>query len=52
MREAFRHGTRGVAWDYKQEALPWRVDLRSIDVPVDVWHGTEDTIVSYSRAVR
>ena len=53
MREAFRHGTRGVAWDYKQEARPWRVDLRSIDVPVDVWHGTEDTIVSpqQSRAL-
>ncbi len=46
VREALRPGCRGVTHDFALEAQPWRVDLRSIHVPVDVWHGQEDTLVS------
>ncbi|MCV2490757.1 alpha/beta hydrolase [Geodermatophilus sp. YIM 151500] len=44
--EALRPGTRGVAHDFALEARPWGVDLRGIRVPVDVWHGDDDSIVS------
>ncbi|MGK5169075.1 alpha/beta fold hydrolase [Geodermatophilus sp. CPCC 205761] len=46
LREALRHGTRGVTHDFALEARPWGVDLRQIRVPVDVWFGEEDTIVA------
>jgi pimeloyl-ACP methyl ester carboxylesterase len=50
LAEAFRYGTRGVAQDWKLEAAPWRVDLDDVDVPVDLWHGTEDTVVRPEQA--
>ena len=45
LTEAFRQGGRGVAQDYRLEALPWDVRLPGITVPMDVWHGSDDTIV-------
>ena len=42
---AFQQGTRGVAWDWKLEALPWGFPLAEIHVPVHVWHGESDTLV-------
>jgi len=42
---AFQQGTRGVAWDWKLEALPWGFALAEIKIPVDVWHGESDTLV-------
>jgi len=42
---AFQQGTRGVAWDWKLEALPWGFPLEQITIPVHVWHGESDTLV-------
>ena len=51
--ESLRAGTRGVAHDWRLEAVPWGIDFGRIDVPTDVWHGTEDTIVdpTHGRAL-
>jgi pimeloyl-ACP methyl ester carboxylesterase len=42
---AFQQGTRGVAWDWKLEALPWGFPLEEIHVAASVWHGESDTLV-------
>ncbi len=43
--QAFRQGGRGVVSDINILCQPWGFDLAEIKVPVDVWHGTADTIV-------
>ncbi|HEU5082123.1 MAG TPA: alpha/beta hydrolase [Acidimicrobiales bacterium] len=45
LAETFRQGTRGLTHDYRLEALPWEVRLAAITAPVDIWHGTDDTLV-------
>lgn len=44
--EAFRQGARGPAHDYTLEARPWRVPLDRIRVPIEIWHGEDDRVVS------
>jgi pimeloyl-ACP methyl ester carboxylesterase len=44
--EAFRQGSRGLAHDYMLEARPWAVPLGQIQVPVEIWHGQDDRLVS------
>ncbi len=44
--EAFRQGGRGVAHDYTLEARPWNVPLSQIAVPIQIWHGEDDRLVS------
>jgi len=44
--EAFRQGSRGPAHDYTLEARPWGVPLDQIQVPVEIWHGEDDSLVS------
>ena len=44
--EAFRQGGRGVAHDYTLEARSWNVPLHQIQVPIHVWHGEDDRLVS------
>jgi pimeloyl-ACP methyl ester carboxylesterase len=46
LAEAFRQGGRGVAHDYTLEARPWGVPLGQIRVPIEIWHGDDDRIVS------
>lgn len=46
LAEAFRQGGRGLALDYTLEARPWGVPLGQIRVPVEVWHGEDDRLVS------
>lgn len=46
MAEAFRQGARGPAHDYTLEARPWGVPLGEIEVPVDIWYGDDDRLVS------
>lgn len=48
--EAFRQAGRRAAYDLRLEALPWDIDLKRITVPVDIWHGLDDTIVRWERA--
>jgi pimeloyl-ACP methyl ester carboxylesterase len=44
--EAFRQGSRGPAHDYTLEARPWGVPLGQIRVPIHIWHGQDDRLVS------
>jgi hypothetical protein len=44
--EAFRQGGRGVAQDYTIEARPWGLELHGMTVPIDIWHGEDDRLVS------
>ncbi len=44
--EAFRQGSRGPALDYTLEARPWAVPLGQITVPIEIWHGEDDRLVS------
>jgi pimeloyl-ACP methyl ester carboxylesterase len=44
--EAFRQGGRGPAHDYALEARPWGVPLGQIQVPIEIWHGGDDRLVS------
>ena len=50
VQEALRHGPRGVTHDYALEARPWGLDLSRVSMPVDVWHGQEDTVVSPAQS--
>jgi pimeloyl-ACP methyl ester carboxylesterase len=40
--EAFRHGTRGAAWDGRLYVRPWGFRVQEIEVPVHLWHGEVD----------
>ena len=44
--EAFRQGGRGPAHDLTLEARPWGVPLGWIEVPIEIWHGEDDRVVS------
>jgi pimeloyl-ACP methyl ester carboxylesterase len=44
--EAFRQGARGPAHDLTLEARPWGVTLGRIEVPIEIWHGEDDRVVS------
>lgn len=46
MAEAFRQGGRGPAHDRTLEARPWGVPLGRIRVPIEIWHGEDDRVVS------
>lgn len=48
--EAFRQGPRGFVHDIRLEALPWANRLDPPGVPVEVWHGRDDTIVRHEQA--
>ncbi|MDZ7332211.1 MAG: alpha/beta hydrolase [candidate division KSB1 bacterium] len=43
--QAFRQGSRGVVSDMSILCKPWGFDLEEIQFPVQIWHGTADTIV-------
>ncbi len=47
---AFQQGTRGPAYEWKIEALPWGFLLEEIRMPVQIWHGETDKIVSIEQA--
>ena len=42
IREAFRSGTRGAAWDYSLMTRLWGFRLEDIPVEVQLWHGEAD----------
>ncbi|HEY5630176.1 MAG TPA: alpha/beta hydrolase [Candidatus Limnocylindrales bacterium] len=50
MGEAFRQGGRGPAHDLSLEARGWGVPLGRIEVPVELWHGEDDRVVSPEQA--
>ena len=46
LREAFRSGTRRVAWDYSLITRPWGFRLEDISIEIQLWHGEDDLTVS------
>ncbi len=48
--EAYRRGTRGVALEWKMEALPWGLPLSEIGAAVNIWHGAQDKIISSEQS--
>ncbi len=44
VREAFRQGGRGMAWDSVLLARPWGFALGEIAVPTALWHGERDVL--------
>ena len=52
LKEAYRHGGEGHATDadLAMNSRGWGFDLREIAVPVYLWHGVEDTLVSMVMA--
>jgi pimeloyl-ACP methyl ester carboxylesterase len=45
MMESLRQGTRAWASESVLINQPWSIDLRDIQVPVHLWHGTHDGLV-------
>jgi pimeloyl-ACP methyl ester carboxylesterase len=44
-------GIEGMWEDHVAHCSPWRVDVQSIDVPAQVWHGTADVNIPFQHAV-
>jgi pimeloyl-ACP methyl ester carboxylesterase len=42
LREAFRDGSRGPAWEMGLYTRPWGFRLEEIQAPVHLWHGEQD----------
>ena len=51
-KEAFRQGVDGAYRDMLLVSHPWHLDLDKITVPVFMWHGTEDTLMPVSAALK
>jgi len=53
VREAYRHGSDGHAVDglLAMTSRTWGFSLREISVPVFLWHGEDDTLVSTTMAM-
>jgi len=47
---AFEQGARAAAYDWAIIARPWGFSLREIRMPVHIWHGEADTLVSVKQA--
>lgn len=45
MSEAFRMGTRGAVRDIVLLTRPWGFALQDISLPVQIWHGKQDTTI-------
>lgn len=45
LREALRAGAWGYVEDIRALARPWGFALEDIRVPVQLWHGSEDTVI-------
>jgi pimeloyl-ACP methyl ester carboxylesterase len=48
--EALRPGVDGTVDDYKSISFDWAFEPKDIQIPVHLWHGAEDRIVSLSHA--
>lgn len=48
--ESMRQGARGMAHDIAQSFAKWEFDLQNLAVPIHLWRGSADTLVSQSCA--
>jgi len=46
----FQQGSRAAAQEFAMFARPWHFSLEDIQVPVEIWHGTEDVNVPVAIA--
>jgi len=47
---ALKQGAQGLVCDLNQLGLPWPFDIRTLRVPVSIWHGEEDPICGVAIA--
>ncbi len=50
MGEALPQGGHGPAHDLTLEARPWGVPFERIRVPIEIWHGDDDQVVSSQQS--
>jgi len=50
--EAYRQGVDGLLDELILLSRPWGFDLAQIEVPVDLWHGSDDTLAPFAMAER
>lgn len=50
--ESMRQGARGIAHDISQSFAGWGFDLQSLTVPIHLWQGSADTLVSQNSAAK
>ncbi len=50
MREAFRHGVAGTAYEMRLFLKPWNFNLTDIKIPVTIWYGALDKQAPRSHA--
>lgn len=50
LREALRNGTQGVLADFRRYANDWGFHPQQIDLPINLWHGTADSLVPIEHA--
>jgi pimeloyl-ACP methyl ester carboxylesterase len=46
LREAFRQGPAGLAWEWVAQLSPWGFRLEDISLDLHIWHGAHDRRVS------
>ncbi len=51
-RQALRAGAEGPLAELQRFIVPWGFDPSAIEVPVHLWHGTDDTVVPVSHGHR
>ena len=47
--ESYRQGIDGVAQEYRLYVADWGIDMSSIQVPIDLWYGTDDRMAPVDR---
>ena len=52
VHEATDAGVRGTVDDYRRFGGPWGFDLHTIEQPVTIWHGRQDTLAPIGHAER
>ena len=50
MKEAFKNGVSGTVSEMQLYCREWGFDVSNIQVPVELWHGIEDTLVPIASA--
>lgn len=48
VEESMRQGARGIAHDISQSFAGWGFDLQKLTVPIHLWQGSADTLVSHN----
>ncbi|MEM9327612.1 MAG: alpha/beta hydrolase [Bacteroidota bacterium] len=52
MGEAFRGGVEGTVFEARLFTRDWGFDIKDIEVPIELWHGREDTLSPFGPVQR